>query len=192
RKAEEIAECAVAFCGRSGHPVGARQCDFQFATRREARVGQRQLVPFGLAVRPRRLARRSLDQPEEPVARYAVGINLQRVSWLSAERACWISPEAYDVADWVAGHSFLFCLFAMRSSTTVGSARVEVSPREPKSSSAILRRMRRMILAERVLGSAGANWILSGAAIGPISLRTCWISSLRSASEPVSPSTSVT
>ena len=30
-----------------------------------------------------------------------------------------------------------------------------------------------MILPERVLGRPGANWILSGVAIGPISLRTC-------------------
>ena len=40
--------------------------------------------------------------------------------------------------------------------------------------------MRRMILPERVLGRPGANWILSGAAIGPISLRTQPTSSLRS------------
>ena len=53
-----------------------------------------------------------------------------------------------------------------------GSARVEVSPRLPKSFSAILRRMRRMILPERVLGRPGAHWITSGVAIGPISLRT--------------------
>jgi Flp pilus assembly protein TadG len=37
------------------------------------------------------------------------------------------------------------------------------------SSSAILRRMRRMILPERVFGRPGANWIRSGLAIGPIS-----------------------
>jgi polyribonucleotide nucleotidyltransferase len=36
----------------------------------------------------------------------------------------------------------------------------------------ILRRMRRMILPERVLGRPGAHWITSGVAIGPISLRT--------------------
>ena len=35
-----------------------------------------------------------------------------------------------------------------------------------------------MILPERVLGSAGVKWIRSGVAIGPISLRTCWRSSL--------------
>jgi hypothetical protein len=52
---------------------------------------------------------------------------------------------------------FLFCRFAIRSSTTAGSARVDVSPSAPKSSSAILRRMRRMILPERVLGRPGAN-----------------------------------
>ena len=46
---------------------------------------------------------------------------------------------------------------AMRSSTTPGSASVEVSPRSPGVTSAprvaTLRRMRRMILPERVLGS---------------------------------------
>src|SRR6202035_5125358 len=67
---------------------------------------------------------------------------------------------------------FLFCRFLTRSSTTAGSASVEVSPRLPGSSSAILRRMRRMILPERVFGRPGANWIWSGEAIGPMSLRT--------------------
>src|SRR5690606_18929364 len=38
--------------------------------------------------------------------------------------------------------AFLFCRFLTRSSTTVGSANVVVSPRLPGSSSAILRRMR--------------------------------------------------
>src|SRR5947209_2414512 len=52
---------------------------------------------------------------------------------------------------------FLFCLLFTRSSTTAGSAKVDVLPRLPNSSSAILRRMRRMILPERVLGSDGAN-----------------------------------
>ena len=37
--------------------------------------------------------------------------------------------------------------------------------------------MRRMILPDRVFGSAGANWILSGTAMGPISLRTWFASS---------------
>jgi hypothetical protein len=47
--------------------------------------------------------------------------------------------------------------FSIRSSTTLGSARVEVSPRLPNSLSAILRRMRRMIFPERVFGRPGAN-----------------------------------
>ena len=76
----------------------------------------------------------------------------------------------------------LLCRLLTRSSTTAGSASVEVSPRLAKSSSAILRRMRRMILPERVLGRPGENWIRSGEAIGPISLRTCATSSLRSSS----------
>ena len=49
-----------------------------------------------------------------------------------------------------------------------------------------------MILPERVLGSPGANWIRSGEAIGPISLRTQPTSSLRSASLGSTPAISVT
>src|SRR5262249_4930677 len=70
-----------------------------------------------------------------------------------------------------------------RSSSAAGAARVEVSPRLLKSFSAILRRMRRMILPERVLGRPGAHWMTSGVAIGPISLRTQATSSLRRSSE---------
>src|SRR3954453_4183583 len=81
---------------------------------------------------------------------------------------------------------------ASNASTTLGSARVEVSPRPDVAPSAILRRMRRMILPERVLGSAGVKWILSGAANAPMSLRTSWFSSLRSASSPSSPALRVT
>ena len=44
-----------------------------------------------------------------------------------------------------------------RSSTTEGSANVVVSPRFVRSFAAILRRMRRMILPERVLGRPGAH-----------------------------------
>ena len=46
---------------------------------------------------------------------------------------------------------------ATSASTTAGSARVVMSPIAPASFSAILRRIRRMILPERVLGSPGAN-----------------------------------
>ena len=67
---------------------------------------------------------------------------------------------------------------ATSTSTTPGSASVEVSPRLLTSPSAILRNIRRMILPERVLGSAGAKWMTSGVAIGPISRRTHCTSSL--------------
>ena len=46
---------------------------------------------------------------------------------------------------------------------------------------AILRRMRRMILPERVLGRPGAQWMTSGVAIGPMTSRTVAISSFFSA-----------
>ena len=59
--------------------------------------------------------------------------------------------------------------FFTRSSTTAGSARVVVSPRLAISPSATLRRIRRMILPERVLGRPGAHWMTSGWAKGPIS-----------------------
>ena len=49
-----------------------------------------------------------------------------------------------------------------------------------------------MILPERVFGRPGANWIRSGEAIGPISLRTQATSSLRSSSLGSSPAISVT
>src|SRR5688572_7455513 len=55
---------------------------------------------------------------------------------------------------------------------SLGSASVEVSPRFPTSFSAILRKIRRMILPLRVFGSAGANCSTSGVAIGPISFLT--------------------
>ena len=49
-----------------------------------------------------------------------------------------------------------------------------------------------MILPERVFGRPGANWMRSGEAIGPISLRTQPTSSLRSASVGSTPAISVT
>ena len=48
---------------------------------------------------------------------------------------------------------------SMRASTTAGSARVEVSPMLSLCCSTILRRMRRMILPERVLGRPVVNWM---------------------------------
>ena len=85
---------------------------------------------------------------------------------------------------------FLFCRFSIRSSTTAGSARVDVSPSEPKSSSAILRRMRRMILPERVFGRPGRKLDEVGRGDRPDFLRTCLTSSLRSASLLFSPASS--
>src|SRR5579883_1086269 len=85
-----------------------------------------------------------------------------------------------------------FCLFSIKSVTTLGSASVEVSPRAEYWFSAILRKIRRMILPDRVLGRPGANWMRSGEAIGPISLRTQATSSLRSWSLGCSPVISVT
>ena len=52
-------------------------------------------------------------------------------------------------------------------STTDGSASVDMSPSWSTSFAAILRRMRRMILPERVFGRPGAHWMKSGVAIGP-------------------------
>ena len=52
-----------------------------------------------------------------------------------------------------------------RASTTEGSARVEVSPRELSSLAAILRSTRRMILPERVLGRPAAPRRIAG--LGP-------------------------
>ncbi len=52
-----------------------------------------------------------------------------------------------------------FARFSIRSLTTPGSAKVDVSPSAPKSFSAILRRIRRMILPDLVLGRPGAHWI---------------------------------
>src|SRR6476646_6393159 len=71
------------------------------------------------------------------------------------------------------------CRFLIRSETTAGSGSVDISPSASTSFSAIFRKIRRMILPDRVLGRPGANWMTSGAAIGPISLRTHATSSLR-------------
>src|SRR5690606_19248176 len=83
--------------------------------------------------------------------------------------------------------TYLFIRLSTRSFTTFGSASVEVSPRLLNSFSAILRRMRRMILPERVLGRPGAHWMRSGEAMGPISFRTHCTNSLRSSSVEASP-----
>jgi hypothetical protein len=55
------------------------------------------------------------------------------------------------------GAVYRFMRLPTRSSTTAGSAKVEVSPSWSCSLAAILRRMRRMILPERVFGRLGAH-----------------------------------
>ena len=60
----------------------------------------------------------------------------------------------------------------IKSSTTDGSASVEVSQMLSISLSAILRNIRRIIFPERVFGSPGAHCTTSKEAIGPISWRT--------------------
>src|SRR5690554_8193824 len=72
-------------------------------------------------------------------------------------------PVVHCLLDYLLSRSAISC------STTPGSAKVDVSPKPSISLAAILRRMRRMILPERVLGRLGAHWIISGLAIAPIS-----------------------
>jgi hypothetical protein len=81
---------------------------------------------------------------------------------------------------------------SISSPTTAGSASVLVSPKESNSLAATLRRIRRMILPERVLGRPGAHWMTSGLAIGPISLRTQLTRSFYSTSEGSMSALSVT
>lgn len=64
------------------------------------------------------------------------------------------------------------CFSSSNFSTTLGSASVEVSPKLLVSPVAILRKIRRMILPERVLGNESVQCKISGVASGPISLRT--------------------
>src|SRR3546814_2163042 len=52
---------------------------------------------------------------------------------------------------------YLFFRPSISPSTRLGSASVDVSPSDPKSFSAILRKIRRMILPERVLGRPGVR-----------------------------------
>jgi len=53
--------------------------------------------------------------------------------------------------------TYLLARLLIKSSTTVGSANVEVSPNVLISLAAILRKIRRMILPERVFGRPGAH-----------------------------------
>src|ERR1035437_3340437 len=78
------------------------------------------------------------------------------------ERPAAQHPENAGAGGFYAEAAFLFWRLVTRSSTTAGSAKVEVSPRLDGSSSAILRRMRRRSLPERGLGRPGATLILWG------------------------------
>ena len=55
-------------------------------------------------------------------------------------------------------HFEMFLWFSTISSTTDGSDRVEMSPRSSGLSEATCRRIRRMILPDRVLGKPEQNW----------------------------------
>src|SRR5206468_198936 len=68
------------------------------------------------------------------------------------------------------------------SATTVGSARVVVSPSGRFSEAS--RSSLRMILPERVLGSSGVNTMLAGAANLPLTVPTWFRSSLIMAADP--------
>src|SRR5437868_6076031 len=87
---------------------------------------------------------------------------------------------------------YWFRRLSIRPCTTLGSARVEVSPRLSSSLQAILRKIRRMILPERVFGKAGAHWIRSGLAKLPISLLTSASSSFFNSSPVSTPFMGVT
>jgi hypothetical protein len=69
---------------------------------------------------------------------------------------------------------------------------VVVSPSWSSSPARILRRMRRMIFPDRVLGRSGTTKMALGAANGPIDLRTCRIRSFFVWSESSWPSLSAT
>ena len=78
-----------------------------------------------------------------------------------------------EEADCASNEGCTYSLESIRVWTAEGSANVDVSPIESSSLCAILRRIRRMILPERVFGSTGAQWITSGVANAPISDLTC-------------------
>lgn len=74
---------------------------------------------------------------------------------------CWVrndsqnNEDTHNVFCSLATVNHRFIRFSTKPSTTAGSARVEVSPKLLCSFAAILRRIRRMIFPERVLGSPG-------------------------------------
>lgn len=71
----------------------------------------------------------------------------------------WVGSAQTEVLAVALSHELGYgvCRRAIRSSTTEGSASVEVSPRLLRSFSAILRKILRIILPDRVLGNPGAH-----------------------------------
>ena len=80
------------------------------------------------------------------------------VSGIKSSRALVVSFTIFKCAPIKCIFSnYLFSRLSISSSTTDGSARVEVSPISSRSLAATLRRIRRIILPERVFGSPGAH-----------------------------------
>eukprot|EP00962_Isochrysis_galbana_P045024 scaffold17620_cov155-Isochrysis_galbana.AAC.5 len=77
-------------------------------------------------------------------------------------------------------------------STMDGSANVEMSPSWSHSRHAILRKMRRMILPERVFGRPGVMTMQSGVAIPPMPVRTACLREGMSSAESAVPSRRIT
>src|SRR6185312_9775085 len=182
-EAEKRTDRLIALPAGGRDPRTAGHSDFQPAVAAQPGPDARHQMPFRDGVGPCDLAARRIDQPVQPVAVASPSRHGKGRHGLAGKRTHRIAPQPRNLPESVhlssrrALHALLFWRLAIRSSTTEGSASVEVSPSAPKSSSAILRKIRRMILAERVLGKPGANWILSGVAMAPISRRTCAISS---------------
>eukprot|EP00967_Tisochrysis_lutea_P049927 scaffold61302_cov33-Tisochrysis_lutea.AAC.2 len=76
----------------------------------------------------------------------------------------------------------------VRTSTIDGSASVDTSPSWSHSRHAILRKIRRMILPDRVLGSPGVTTMQSGIAMPPMPVRTACLSEGMRSAESAAPS----
>lgn len=71
-----------------------------------------------------------------------------------------------------AGFAVISMMGISRGDYQVFKLTVEISPRESSSPARILRKMRRMILPERVFGRSSTTKTFFGAAKGPIDFRT--------------------
>lgn len=77
--------------------------------------------------------------------------------------------------------------FLIRVSTILGSASVEMSPKESVSPETIFRRMRLMIFPLRVMGREGEMTIMSGEQKAPTSFRTLTRSSVSNSGDSSKP-----